>query len=156
MTHEQAEIIISGLPSLSLSELKRKWAELFGTYCYSQGRDFLIRRITWRLRNELAGGLSERAQARAELICDEALIRLRPQRYKYQYNDPQSLTPQSVIQREYKGQVHEVVVLNKGRYSYENEIYDNLTSVAWKIAGYKISGNKFFNLPAKPRLPKSL
>ncbi len=153
MTAEQIEIIISGLHSLSLSELKRKWAELFGTQCYSHRRDFLVRRITWRLRNELVGGLSERAQARAELICDEALIRVRPKQYKF--TSDSNYAPLNVIRRDYKGRVHEVVILSENRFSYDGEIYDNLTAIAWKIAGYKISGNKFFNLPAKPRLPKA-
>ncbi len=153
MTAEDMEIIIAGLPSLSKSELKRKWAQLFGTHCYSEGRDFLIRRITWRLRNEYKGGLSDRAQERAKLICDEALIRLRPRQYQYQQQEdtPQQQDSMSVIKREYKGEVHEVIVLSGGRYAYQGTIYDNLTSVAWKIAGYKTSGNKFFNLPSKPR-----
>ena len=154
MTAEQIEIIIAQLPSLSKSELKRKWAELFGTHCYSNGKDFLIRRITWRLRNEFLGGISDRAEARAELLCDEALIRLNPRQYKYE-SAPKEFNetppPMSVISREYKGKTHEVIVLSGGRYSYQGTIYDNLTAIAWKIAGYKTSGNKFFNLPAKTR-----
>ena len=165
MNAEEVELEIAGLYSLTRTELRRKWAELFGTACYSNGRDFLIRRIAWRLRNQLEGGLSERALAHAHNIADQALIRRRPSRYHYMEDEipqegssGQPSPPQAgrVISREYKGRIHEVTVLPNDRFAYEGKVYDTLTTIAWKITGYQTSGNKFFKLPAKKRTPPKL
>lgn len=53
--------------------------------------------------------------------------------------------------RNYKGEVVEVFVKDKGQYEWNGEIYPTLTHISWKVAGYQISGNTFFGLPIKPR-----
>ena len=61
------------------------------------------------------------------------------------------MAPGSVIRRLFKGRYHEVTVLGEGRFAYDGEVFDNLTAIAWKICGYRKSGNAFFNLPMKSR-----
>ena len=53
--------------------------------------------------------------------------------------------------RNYKGEAVEVLVVAKGQYEWNGEVYPTLTHISWKVAGYQISGNTFFGLPIKPR-----
>lgn len=145
MTPQEAEVIIATLNSMTLRELQAKWVVLFGTHCYSHSKEFLVRRITWKLRQKVAGGLSERAAARVRAIRDESLYRYQPRKYTPRIEED------AVLRRGYKGKVYEVVVAGPKTFLYKGKKYDNLTAIAWEIAGYQVSGNKFFNLPAKKR-----
>ena len=149
MTPEEAEKEITALDGLTARQLRAKWAEYFGTYCYVHGRESLIRRITWKLRNKAKGGLSQRAKNRAKALHDECSYTFRAHQYHRQPEDGQEAC--NVIRKEYKGRSIEVRVLGERKFSYNGKFYDNLTAIAWEIAGYQVSGHKFFNLPAKKR-----
>lgn len=162
MTKEQAEARIARLQTLNVKNLHREWALLFGTKPYTtNNRQFLIKRLAWRINCILNGGLSDRAMKRAEAIADEALIRLqahkhtvvRTQTISHEAQKPRlaDLERGTVLRRVYKGKTHEVTVLGANSFAYEGVRYDNLTAIAWKICGYPKSGNSFFNLATTPR-----
>ena len=166
-TPEQAAARIAALQEKSIKELHREWVILFGNMPYAtRNRLFLIKRLTWRINTILNGGISERALRRARDIADETLIRLRPKKFNVKpmeiidttfpeesnANTPACHLPiGTVIRRKYKGKMHEVTVIGKDLFAYEGVKYDNLTAIAWKICGYRKSGNYFFNLPTTPR-----
>ncbi|MBR1982679.1 MAG: DUF2924 domain-containing protein [Akkermansia sp.] len=166
-TPEEAEARIAALQEKSVKELRREWILLFGNMPYAtRNRQFLIKRLTWRINTIINGGISERAMRRARDIADETLIRLRPKKFNVKPMEiidtsfPEENTANSpacnlpvgtVIRRNFKGKVHEVTVIGKNMFAYEGVKYDNLTSIAWKICGYRKSGNYFFNLPTTPR-----
>ena len=166
-TPEQGAARIAALQEMSVKELHREWVILFGNMPYAtRNRAFLIKRLTWRINTLLNGGISERAKRRARDIADETLIRLRPKKFNVKpmeiidtsYPEEASchspaceLPVGTVIRRNFKGKVHEVTVIGKNLYAYEGVKYDNLTAIAWKICGYRKSGNYFFNLPTTPR-----
>ncbi len=58
-------------------ELKKKYRELFGEDSKSSNKQFLFRRIAWRLQARVEGDLSERARHRAAEIADDADLRTR-------------------------------------------------------------------------------
>lgn len=162
MTKEQAEARIARLQTLNVNNLQKEWVLLFGTKPYTtNNRQFLIKRLTWRIKCILNGGLSDRALMRAEAIADEPYIRLQPQKYKVERvktisNEAQppkleDLERGTVLRRVYKGKTHEVTILGASSFAYEGVRYDNLTAIAWKICGYPKSGNSFFNLSPTPR-----
>ncbi len=167
MTPEMAEARIARLQTLNVAELRREWTYLFGTQPYTtNNRSFLIKRLTWRINTLVNGGISERAMKRARLIADETLVRMRVKTFKTEEVHPVDpatldadmpanlLSPGSVIRRVFKGKMHEVTILNGGKFAYEGNTYNDLTSVAWRICGYPKSGNAFFNLPTNPRKKK--
>ena len=165
LTPKEAEARKALLQDMSVAELRREWVILFGNQPYTtRNRSFLIKRLTWRINTLVTGGLSERALKRAAELADETLIRLKPQRLHVEEQEiveasaPQQaplpadeMAPGSVIRRLFKGRYHEVTVLGEGRFAYDGEVFDNLTAIAWKICGYRKSGNAFFNLPMKSR-----
>ena len=55
---------IAALPRLRVSELRIKFAEVFGELTPSHNKVWLVKRIAWRLQAQAEGDLSERARRR--------------------------------------------------------------------------------------------
>lgn len=68
---------IEALRNLTTAQLKQKYREVFGEESRSNHKQFLFRRIAWRIQANAWGGLSERARRRALEIADDADLRIR-------------------------------------------------------------------------------
>lgn len=69
---------VSELRRMTVTELRRKYAEVFGEQTRSYHKDFLVRRIAWRMQANEEGGLPERARrirGRALEIANDADLR---------------------------------------------------------------------------------
>src|SRR5687767_4244579 len=66
------------LQKMTVRQLRDKHGEVFGESSRSGHRDFLVRRIIWRMQALDEGDLSERARTRAAEIARDADLRLRP------------------------------------------------------------------------------
>lgn len=53
------------LRKMTVGELRAEYGEVFGEPTRSFHKDFLVRRIAWRVQANAMGGLSERARQRA-------------------------------------------------------------------------------------------
>lgn len=53
---------VSELRRMTVTELRRKYAEVFGEQTRSYHKDFLVRRIAWRMQANEEGGLPDRAE----------------------------------------------------------------------------------------------
>ncbi|HRU95222.1 MAG TPA: DUF2924 domain-containing protein, partial [Anaerolineae bacterium] len=71
---------IEALCNLTTAQLKQKYREVFGEESRSNHKQFLFRRIAWRIQANAWGGLSERARQRALEIADDADLRIRAPR----------------------------------------------------------------------------
>ena len=71
---------IDQLRKLKTADLRAKYQEAFGVETRSSNKQFLFRRIAWRLQMRAEGDLSERARRRAAEIADEGDVRLRAPR----------------------------------------------------------------------------
>jgi hypothetical protein len=69
--------IVSELRRMTVTELRRKYAEVFGEQTRSGHKDYLVRRIAWRVQANAEGGLSDRARRRAMEIARDADLRMR-------------------------------------------------------------------------------
>src|SRR5438552_18047122 len=73
---------ITELPKAKVATLQRRYRELFGEESKSSNKQFLFRRIAWRLQANAEGYLSERALRRAAEIADDQDLRIRaPQQF---------------------------------------------------------------------------
>jgi hypothetical protein len=63
--------------------------------------------------------------------------------------------PGTVITREYRGQMHRVVVGTDGQYEFEGRRYPTLSMIAREITGTRWSGPLFFGLKASAPARKS-
>ena len=152
---------LAALGRMTVPELRRKYAQVFGEDTASRHKEFLIRRIIWRLQANQEGGLSERARQRARDLATESDIRLTAPRPRPLVPGGQTTNapiefpqddrlpmPGAVITRRYKNQTIAVRVLPKG-FEYEGDIYRTLSAVAKKVTGTHWNGFHFFNLRDK-------
>lgn len=147
---------IAALRRMMPKELRARFAEVFGEPTRSGNKEFLIKRIIWRLQSQAEGGLSDRARLRAEQLARDADIRLTPPRATASNGrtvtgtmpsaiDDRFPPPGTVITRVYKHQTLHVTVLPNG-FEYEGEVYRSISAVAKAVTGSHLSGIAFFNL----------
>jgi hypothetical protein len=149
---------IALLKHLTATELRARYAEVFGEETRSRHKAFLMRRIAWRLQSQAEGDLSERARARAAELARDADIRMStpkasakgaPERTHVAElrisSDKRLPIPGTVITRQYKGRTVAVTILPNG-FEYEGEVYRSLSAVAKAVTGTHWNGYHFFNL----------
>ena len=78
---------IAELGRLTVTQLRQKYAEVFGEETRSNNKQFLYRRIAWRIQALAEGGLSERARRRALEIANDADLRIRAPKKKVQNSE---------------------------------------------------------------------
>lgn len=150
---------VAALGRMTVSELRSKHVEAFGEPTRTGNRDYLVKRIAWRLQANAHGDLSEQARRRADELANDADLRTTAPKVRRTEDRP-ALTRQtsvafdsdsrlpmagSNIKRLYKGREIVVRVLPKG-FEYEGEVYRTLSAVAKAITGTHWNGYHFFNL----------
>lgn len=145
---------IRELREMTVPELRARYREVFGEETRSHHKQQLFRKVAWRIQELAEGGLSERARARAREIANEADIRVRPPRDFLngaagpRLRDTRLPVPGTVIEKEYKGHVVSVRVLDKG-FEYGGRTYRSLSAVAREVTGTNWNGLLFFGLAKK-------
>ena len=74
---------IDELSRMTVGQLRQKYLEVFGEESRSNHKQFLFRRIAWRIQALAEGGLSERARRRALEIANDADLRIRAPKTKF-------------------------------------------------------------------------
>lgn len=69
---------VAALKRMTVKELRGRYVEVFGETTRSGNKDWLWKRIAWRMQANAEGGLSERARRRAEEIANDADLCMRP------------------------------------------------------------------------------
>jgi hypothetical protein len=142
---------MEALRDMTVAELRERYAEIFGEATRSSHKDFLRKRIAWRLQANEEGGLSARALRRAKELANDADLRLlapaartvvRPFR---PFHDRRLPMPGTVLQREYRGQTVTVTILDAG-FEYAGQVYRSLTAVAKAVTGSHWNGYQFWGL----------
>lgn len=157
----------AALGKMTVAELRIRYVEVFGGSTTSRHKQFLIRRILWRMQANEEGGLSARAKRRAQELAADSDVRLTAPRMMTATptapvkaatiqisQDDRLPMPGAVIVRCYKGETIEVRVLPKG-FEYEGEVYRSLSAVARKVTGTHWNGYHFFRLAKKGKVDGS-
>ena len=66
---------IAALDRMTVTELRMKHFEVFGEDNRSRHKEYLVKRISWRIQAQIEGGLSERAKRRALELAAESDLR---------------------------------------------------------------------------------
>jgi hypothetical protein len=74
---------IDELSRMTVGQLRQKYLGVFGEESRSNHKQFLFRRIAWRIQALAEGGLSERARRRALEIANDADLRIRAPKTKF-------------------------------------------------------------------------
>src|SRR5687768_18310160 len=73
---DSIEQTVAALGRMTVGQLREKYLEVFGEPTRSGNRDFLFKRLAWRIQSLAEGTLSERARRRAEELARDADLRL--------------------------------------------------------------------------------
>ena len=152
---------VKALRAMTVKELRGKYAEVFSEPTRCRHKDYLVRRIAWRLQVLEQGDLSERARRRAEELANDADLRIfAPKKISANNmrlagpttsgqisipHDSRLPMPGAVLTRKYKGQTIQVMVLDKG-FEYEGQVYRSLSRIAKLVTGSHWNGYGFFGL----------
>lgn len=150
---------LAALEQMTVGQLHERYADVFGEAARSRHRQYLIRRVAWRLQANAEGGLSERALRRAEELADIADARVTPPkalataragpRARVRISTDTRLPPPgAAITRKYKGRTISVTVLQDG-FEFDSERYRSLSAVAKAITGAHMNGFRFFGIEDK-------
>ena len=159
----QAEI--EGLYHLTTGQLKDRYRELFREESRSNHKQFLVRRIAWRIQANALGGLSERARQRALEIADDADLRIRAPKNFLRSPVDQMLTtearvdpgldprlplPGTPLIRRYQGKDIVVHVRHDGIFECDGRIFSSLSAAVTQATGTRWNGFAFYNLGHRP------
>lgn len=152
---------IAALRRMTPSQLRERYLELFGEPSRSANRDFLYKRLAWRMQSLAEGDLAQRAQrirARAAELARDADIRTTTPKPPTTTDgatgrsgaiptphDGRLPMPGAVLTRQYRGQLVQVTVLPKG-FEWEGQVYRSLSAVAKAVTGSHWNGHLFFGL----------
>ncbi len=148
------------LNSLTVTQLRQRYTEVFGEAARSFNKQHLVKRIAWRLQAMHEGDLSERARRRARELANDADLRIRPPAAPVEASDIGTtvISPFRVeaddrlpmagtlLKRQYKGRTVQVRVLPQG-FEFDGEVFRSLSAVARKITSAHWNGFHFFGLP---------
>lgn len=130
------------LPDLSMGDIKALWKELFHTDTPTHNRQFLERRIAYRLQEiefrKVDRALMDRNKRRIQQIIDSGKNK--------QPDRKTSLMQGTVLTREYQGHEYRVMAAVDGQYEFDGRIYPSLSRIAREITGTAWSGPVFFGL----------
>jgi hypothetical protein len=155
--HQTLNLDVAALQRMSTSDLRRRFAEVFGDQPPTWNRTWMLKRLAWRLQALAEGGLSERALRRAEELANDADLRLNAPKTKTAEGlverttikplptptDERLPPPGTILTRPYKGQTVQVQVLTTG-FAYQGQVYPSLSAVAKAVTGSHTNGFLFF------------
>ena len=134
--------LITSLPDMSMSDIKALWKELFGDEPPTHNRQFLERRIAYRLQEmahrKVDRGIFERNKRRIQALVEYG-------KNKRFDRDFRPMAGTNLV-REYQGKEYRVMATVDGQYEFEGRSYQSLSRIAKEITGTAWSGPVFFGL----------
>lgn len=164
---------LADLKQMSVRELREKYEAVFGERTRAGNKDWLFKRIAWRIQALAEGDLSERARRRAEFLARDADLRTTAPRAPLGAHggddvggraagdgvgdakaspslaDERVPPPGTVLTRAYRGQAYHVVVRDDG-FEYDGQVFRSLSAIAKLITGSHWNGLLFFKI-TKPK-----
>jgi Protein of unknown function (DUF2924) len=155
---------IEGLRHMTVSQLKDKYREVFDEDSRSNHKQFLFRRVAWRIQANAEGGLTERARRRALEIANDADLRIRaPKNFlKQEVDDSRTVEARvsatadprlpiagTLLVRRFHGK-DVVVRVRQDGFECDGRLYPSLSAAVRAATGTRWNGFSFFGLGNKP------
>ena len=122
-------LTLAGMPRPQLCD---KWRDLYGSEPPNSSREFLRRRLAYRIQEIMYGGLDP--ALKAALTVGNAPVK-----------PTTTLRDGTKIVREWHGREYEVIVRGE-KYEYAGKLYRSLSGVARAITNTNWNGNEFFGI----------
>ncbi|MCY2975415.1 MAG: DUF2924 domain-containing protein [Planctomycetota bacterium] len=134
---------VAALERMTVGQLRERFGEVFGEQTNARHKQWLIKRIAWKMQANIEGDISERARRRAAELSKDVDMRTSAPKQRVAVATPSNGTATATIQmdaderlppsgttlvRPYKGQSIQVRVLSNG-FEFEGTIYKSLTTL---------------------------
>ena len=133
------------LQSMSLEQLREKWLDLYGGEVPSYKRQFLIKRLAYRIQELFYGGLSEETKARLKQIAQNDPVATMKNRISAKGKPDETILSGTRLVRVWNNRRYEVTAQQNG-FEYDGRIFRSLSAVARDITGTRWNGRLFFGL----------
>jgi hypothetical protein len=134
------------LPELAMPEIKKIWLRLFHDITPTHNRQFLERRIAYKLQEiefyKTDRNLLDRNKRRIAALIKNGKASMREAAYR-----PVAGT---MLSRLYQGKQYHVIASQDGTYEFDGRPFESLSKIAYEITGTRWSGPLFFGLRARP------
>ena len=125
--------------------LRREWCRLYRSHPPLHiRRDLLVLAIAWKLQEKVHGGLTAAQKRRLAGLAEEL-----KKGGDLSAGPAIRLKPGSRLVREWRGETHDVLVLEDG-FEWNGERRHSLSAIAREITGTHWSGPRFFGLKPRP------
>ena len=136
------EAEVERLRSMPIVELRALWRAKFKSEPPKAfGPDLLRRSIAYKIQENAYGGLDQPTARLLKQLMEQFA------KTNGRIVLPRRIKPGAVLIREWKGERHQVTVLEDG-FSYQGKSYESLSQIARLITGTRWNGPKFFGLRA--------
>ena len=147
---------IRQLEDMTVGDLAELYRQLYGEPTRTRNKDYLRKRLQFRLQELANGGLPAKALAKISELGDEL-----PERWRIRQaekdklpmpeapRDPRLPPVGTVLRRAHQGTTHEVTVALDG-FDYAGKRFKTLSGIAKLITGTPWNGFAFFGLKAPP------
>jgi len=149
---------IARLQRMPVADLQVEWLKLYGEPTRSRNRQFLFRRLAWRIQELQHGGLSDVAKDRIDKLAPDftrartlaAASTTLPGEHRL-HRDPRIPSPGTLIVKAYKGRELRVAVREDGL-ELDGTMYATATALAKAVTGSKsINGWLFLGITKRKR-----
>ena len=124
-------------------ELVLLWQKLFKNEPPATlNKSYLIKHIAWQQQH---GGLSQQTQKQLDKLVEQYAKNKAINASDIKKVARFEVTQGTKLLREFKGQKHEVIALEKG-FGYNGKPYKSLSAIANEITGTRWNGKKFFGV----------
>ncbi len=141
----ELEAKLTALTVMDGDSLRREWRRLYRSHPPPHiRRDLLVLAIAWKLQEKVHGGLTAAQKRRLAGIAAEL-----KKGGDLSAGPAIRLKPGSRLVREWRGETHDVLVLEDG-FEWNGERHRSLSAIAQEITGTRWSGPRFFGLKPRP------
>lgn len=155
---------IHAFKKMTVGELRQEWMRLYGEASSSRNRDFLWKRLAWRVQERAHGGLSDRAKERILELAPAGFIRACPPRNFEPPTEASAPTrtktrpvrdirlpsPGTVVTRTWHGRDLRLLVMDDG-FELDGVHYQSLSEAARAVTGAHWNGKLFWGLTRRTR-----
>ena len=128
-----------------MEQLRERWRDLYGAEPPHYRRQFLIKRLAYRIQELFYGGLSEATRTRLQQAAQDDPMACMQRRVSGNPRSQVDVLPGTQFVRIWKDRCYEVLAHENG-FEYDGRMFRSLSAVAREITGTRWNGRLFFGL----------
>lgn len=136
---------LAALQSMDKKQLEEKWRDLYGSEPPQYKKQYLIKRLAFRIQEILHGGISKAAKSHLKQIAGKDPVATLDRRIPEERKADDAILPGTRFVRVWRDHRYEVVAAENG-FDYDGRTFRSLSAIAREITGTRWNGRLFFGL----------